>query len=351
MNSNQLRIWIDIDNSPHVPFFRPIIKKLQNLGHDVVVTARDYAQSVELLDLYGISYHKIGKHPGKHKLKKVIGTLYRSVQLAKFAIGRKFDIAVNHASRSQAIAAFWLRCPYVAMYDYEYVSTKVFDITACKILVPDAISDESLESQGVNVEKVVKYPGFKEQLYIYDLNPDPSIYDELGINPDKIVVTLRPPQTAAHYHVHASDQFFEAVLKFLSSQSNVTIVILSRTKQQEMDIQESVRYTDATVVFPNHAVDGINLLWHSDVVISGGGTMNREAALLGIPTYTIFAGKLGILDQKLILEQKMKKISSPQEVNQIILKKRPALEIPDNKKTQLVDFITNQILTVAHQGK
>ncbi len=346
-NNCSKRIWIDIDNSPHVLFFRPIIQKLQSLGHYVTITARDYSQSIGLLDLFGMPYYKIGVHPGKNKLKKVIGTLHRASQLAMFALPQKFDVAASHGSRSQTIAAYWLRCPYIIMCDYEYVYTKIFNLLAKRILVPDLIPDESLKNQGMNLDKILKYPGFKEELYIYDLDPDDSIYSKLEIDPSTVIVTLRPPQTAAHYHIHETELIFEAVLNFLCSHSNVTIVILARTREQEKDISPYIKGSKAKLIFPDKAIDGINLVWHSDIMISGGGTMNREAALLGIPTYTMFASQLGALDQKLVNEQKMKKIGSVNDVDKIDIRKRPIIKMSHENRDQLVNFIVDQIIGVA----
>ncbi len=261
------KIWIDLDNTPHVPFFKPIIEKLNERGYQVVVTARDAYQVCDLADYFNISYKRIGRHYGKNKLMKVLGTLARAFQIIPEMLREKPDIAVSHGSRTQIIVASLLKIRSVIIYDYEH-------------------------AKGL----VLVYP-----TYVPDFQPDPVIRQELGIAEEALLITIRPPATEAHYFNPKSEELFEAIIEFLADKPNIQIVLLPRNKKQEHFVRELWRglFQSGKLIIPDHAVDGLNLIWFSDLVISGGGTMNREAAALGVPVYSIFRGKIGAVDQYL----------------------------------------------------
>jgi len=291
------KIWIDLDNTPHVPFFKPIIEKLNERGYQVVVTARDAYQVCDLADYFNISYKRIGRHYGKNKLMKVLGTLARAFQIIPEMLREKPDIAVSHGSRTQIIVASLLKIRSVIIYDYEHAKGLVL-VYPTWVMLPDVIPDSGIKSKK---SLVYKYHGIKEDVYVPDFQPDPVIRQELGIAEEALLITIRPPATEAHYFNPKSEELFEAIIEFLADKPNIQIVLLPRNKKQEHFVRELWRglFQSGKLIIPDHAVDGLNLIWFSDLVISGGGTMNREAAALGVPVYSIFRGKIGAVDQYL----------------------------------------------------
>jgi predicted glycosyltransferase/peptidoglycan/xylan/chitin deacetylase (PgdA/CDA1 family) len=305
------RIWIDLDNTPHVPFFIPIIRELKARGFKVFLTARDAFQVCELADQQRLDYQRIGRHWGKQKAMKVFGWLLRSARLAPFALRTKPSLALSHGSRSQALIANLLGIPTVMIADYEHARSVPFAIPDWEIS-PDVIPAEELPSS-----KVLKYQGLKEDVYVPFFEPNPSLLDELGLNDDDLVVTVRPPATEAHYHNPESEVILRELMQWLLTQPLVKIVLLPRDqKQGEILFREHPTWMDSKrVILPARAVDGLNLIFFSDLVISGGGTMNREAAALGIPVYSIFRGPLGEVDRHLVAEGRLTMISSPNEIS------------------------------------
>jgi uncharacterized protein len=191
-------IWIDLDNAPHVPLFRPLIRALRSAGHEILVTFREHGYVADLLRMSEIAGHRIGRHPGGSSLMKVAGLLNRSARLARYAAGRRIDIAVSHGSRALVLACAVLRIPCVTMYDYEFVSTGLFNRFSRWVMLPDAIPEERLARIGLPEAKAIRYPGFKEEIYLGDFAPDGGILRELELDPGRILAILRPPATMAH---------------------------------------------------------------------------------------------------------------------------------------------------------
>jgi len=292
------KIWIDFDNSPHVPFFNPIIKELKQRGCFVTLTARDCFQVCGLADLYGLKYRRVGRHYGKNKILKVLGTIIRSIQLLPTIFGERPVLAVSHGSRSQLIAAKMLGIQTVIIFDYEFTQG-VGPIFPDWVIGPELIPNRLHNHTHI---RFLRYPGIKEDIYVPSFKPDSSILNELGLNGEDFIITMRPPATEAHYHNPESEKLFVAVVEFLVQNPVVKIVILPRNeKKQTAWIKDmwSESYQTGKIIIPDHAVNGLNLIWHSDFVISGGGTMNREAAALGVPVYSIFRGKIGAVDRYL----------------------------------------------------
>lgn len=342
--SKQLRIWIDVDNSPHVPFFSPLIKEMEKMGCEVTITARDCFQTCGLLDMSGREYFKIGRHYGKNLFLKIAGLVIRAFQLYLFGRGKEFSVAVGHGSRSLILAAFLLRVPMVNMFDYEYSKFGPFlNRLATKQLLPALIPDFAVD----HVKNVVKYPGLKEEVYIGDFKPDDSIYDRLGIDSQKVVVTVRPPATEAHYHQANSEEIYNSVIDYLRCQEDITVVVLPRNEKQRKYIEELSGDDESNIIIPECVVNGLNLLWHSDLVISGGGTMNREAAALGVPVYSIFGSEIGAIDKYLAASGRLELINKPEDVYQIKIKKSEGYACSYQKRQDLVDFLINEIVTVA----
>jgi hypothetical protein len=339
------RIWIDIDNSPHVPFFIPIIEELRRKGCEVLLTARDAYQVRELLELNGISCQLIGDHYGKNRVAKVLGTCVRAAQLMPYVIGRKIDLAVSHGSRAQMLCGFILKIPTVLILDYEFIAKMGF-IRPDWIFVPEMIPD----SKELNPKRnVIRYPGLKEDVYVPRLRVNSAIRMQLGFDERDIVVMVRPPAIEAHYHNPEAEVLLEAALHFLMNAPAVRVVLLPRNESQSKSLGKRwEKWIDnRKIVIPETAIDGINLIWFSDLVISGGGTMNREAAALGVPVYSIFRGKIGAVDRQLQREGRLVLIESVDDISEKIALTRKE---PRDKRTiderRALQIIVDSLVTI-----
>jgi predicted glycosyltransferase len=308
-------VWIDLDNSPHIPFFWPIIRRFEENDYSVRLTARNCFQVCGLADFYKLKYKSIGKHYGKNKALKVFGTLYRALQLLPIAAKAKPVLALSHGSRAMVIAARLLNIPTVVMMDYEFVQMIPF-VPLALIIAPEVVAMGGI-AKGKTV--VAKYPGIKEDVYVPFFRPDEAIKHQLNLADDRIVVTIRPPATEAHYHNPESEVLFAEVMNTLGALRNVKMVILPRNEiKQTVWIRKNWPhlFADQKVVIPDQVVNGLNLMWHSDLVISGGGTMNREAAALGVPVYSIFRGKTGAVDRYLSEKGRLCLLTSKEDVRE-----------------------------------
>lgn len=306
------RIWIDIDNSPHVPFFLPIIEELKKAGFDVTLTARDMYQVRELLEFFELRCEVIGRHYGKTKVLKFLGTFVRVAQLMPTALKGRPHLALSHGSRAQILACKALGIPTAMMHDYEH-STKTGFLEPNWTLTPDVIPNTAM---GAKARNHLKYPGLKEDVYSHRLQPNPTVLRALGIQPHELVVTLRPPATEAHYHNPESEVLFDATVRMLQKRADVRAVTLPRNDRQKKQLQRDWpgMIAKGQMIIPDAPLDGMNLIWFSDLVVSGGGTMNREAAALGVPVYSIFRGKLGAVDRYLADSGRMTLIEKAEDV-------------------------------------
>lgn len=344
--SRKARIWIDLDNSPHVPFFAPIIDELQKCGHSIVLTARDCFQVRELADLFQLKYKLVGRHQGKNKVRKLFGLCLRGLQLIPTVLKEKPDLALSHGSRSQLIVSAALRIPSLVIVDYEYAKSLVL-IQPTWFMCPEVIPASAF---GCDPQRVLKYPGIKEDVYVPRFVPDARIRPQLGLGGDDLVVTVRPPATEAHYHRPQSDELFEAVIQFLSARPEVKVVVLPRNEKQAAQLKNHWPDLFATqkMRIPQQVVDGLNLIWHSDLVISGGGTMNREAAALGVPVYSTFRGQIGAVDRYLRDRGRLVLLESVQDLqSKIQLVRRSPSATLQNGNDGALSSIVNQVIAIA----
>ena len=312
-NSSFKKVWIDLDNSPHVPFFNPIINELNKKGYEVILTVRDCFQTCGLANLFGLNYRRIGRHYGKNKVMKVIGTLIRALQLLPNALRERPALTVSHGSRSQLITAWMLRIPSVIIFDYEYTQGLGFIVPGW-VMAPGVIPDSNIVH---NKGFALRYPGIKEDVYVPSFKPDPTILNKLAIKKDVIVVTIRPPATEAHYHNPESETLFFEVVELLGHNPDVQIVILPRNEIKQTTWIKNTwsGWCDTKkIIIPDHVVNGLDLIWYSDFVVSGGGTMNREAAALGVPVYSIFRGKIGAVDRYLSDEGRLTLLENAEDI-------------------------------------
>jgi uncharacterized protein len=342
-----INIWIDLDNSPHVPFFVPISHELEKQGHSIYFTARNAFQVCGLADSYGLSYTKIGKHWGANVLLKAFGTILRSFWLAGHLKKVKPNLSISHGSRSLIIASAMLRIPTILIYDYEHAEMLPF-VKPFLGVTPAYIQKNGLERHFK--KGIQSFSGLKEDVYACSFVPDINILDQLGIREDEILVTIRPPATEAHYHNPEAEKLFFATVEMLGGQPNLRMVILPRNEKTQKELIKktwSGWYDQGKIIIPEHVVDGLNLIWHSDLVVSGGGTMNREAAALGVPVYSIFRGKLGAVDRYLSEKGRLVLIETVADVESKI---RPIKR--DNKyRTHSTDrTVLNQIIHIIEEA-
>ncbi|HUQ23913.1 MAG TPA: DUF354 domain-containing protein [Gaiellaceae bacterium] len=313
-----MRVWIDITNSPHVLFFRPLIRLLVADGHEVEVTTREYAQTVELLRLNGLPHQIVGpRHGGAGAFGKARALAGRLPALRRFAKARRFDIALAHGSHELTLAARTLRIPSATAHDYEYATLQhqLGLRAATRAVFPDVIPAERLARLGARPPKLVRYPGIKEEYYLADFEPDPAVAE--GVDPAKILVVVRTPPEVSLYHRHGNPLFAD-VLERLGRDEAVHAVVLPRTREQ----RETVRALGLpSLHVPKRAIDAQSLIGLADLVVSAGGTMNREAVALGTPVYTTFAGRLGAVDAALIADGRLTPLG---DAGALAVRKRPA---------------------------
>jgi predicted glycosyltransferase len=334
-----MKIWIDMTAPAHVLVFRPIIPRLRERGHEVEVTARDYAQTLELLELQGIDHVAFGRHGGASRLRKLGSLLSRSRATRRFARRQGFELAVGHGSNDLAIAARRLRIPAVNMFDYEFATLQhnIGCRLARRVITPDTIPPERLQRYGAGPDKLVQYPGLKEDYYLADFTPDEGVLDQLGLDRVNVIVVVRPPPDVSLYH-RKSNPLFPQVLTHIGSQEGVQAVVLPRTDAQ----REYVRALELpSVVLAEHAVDAQSLVALADLVVSAGGTMNREAVALGTPVYTTYGGRLGGVDEALIRDNRLRPLTDPRGLE--LVKRDSTGERRRRDPALLVDMILGAV--------
>jgi predicted glycosyltransferase len=295
--------------SAHVLVFRPLISLLRERGDGVEITARDYAQTLQLLELHDLEATVVGRHGGRSRLGKARSLASRLRALRKWARPREFDLALAHGSHELTLTARRLGIPSTTTHDYEFAALQhhLGMRAATKVVVPDSIPEERLARFGVRPPKLLRYPGLKEEYYLSDFEPDLGVPDRLGVERDRVLVVLRPPPDVSLYHRH-SNPLFPQTLGYLGNLDSVQAVVLPRTDEQREYVRELAL---PSVIVPDRAVDAQSLIALADVVVSAGGTMNREAAALGVPVYTTYGGRLGGVDEELIRQGRLKPLTDP----------------------------------------
>ena len=307
-----MRVWVDMTASAHVLVFRPLIRLLLERGDEVEITARDYAQTLELLELHGLEATVLGRHGGRSRLGKARALTSRLGELRRWAKGRGFDVALAHGSHELTITARRLGIPCSTTFDYEWawLQHQLGCRAATKVVVPESIPPERLARYGAVPPKLLQYEGLKEEYYLADFEPDRGVLDQLGVDASRVIVVLRPPPDVSLYHRH-SNPLFPLVLEHLGRNEDVHAVVIPRTADQH-------RYVAGldlpSVAVPEHAIDAQSLIALADLVVSAGGTMNREAVALGVPVYTTYGGRLGGVDEWLIREGRLVPLTDPRAI-------------------------------------
>ena len=315
-----MRVWIDLTNSPHVLVMRPVIQRLRAGGHHVSVTARDFAQTIELCERFGIDHSAIGHHRGGAVAAKARGLASRSVALVRWARsqaraagGLRFDVALGHGSNDLSVAAAILRIPSATMFDYEWATVQhnINCRLARAVVVPAAIPPVRLDRYGAR-GKVRAYEGLKEEYYLADFEPSAEVLDQLGLDRGRPIIVVRPPPEVSLYHRFENDLFAGVLerLRRAAAEQGTQPVVLPRVDSQRQELARVPGF-----VVPEHAIDAQSLIAAADLVISAGGTMNREAVALGTPVYTTFEGRLGAVDERLIAEDRLRRLGAPDELD------------------------------------
>jgi predicted glycosyltransferase len=314
-----MRVWIDMTAPAHVLVYGPLIELLDERGAEIELTARDYAQTLQLLELHGLEAEVIGRHGGRSRLGKARSLTSRLRHLRRWAKGRHFELALAHGSHELTITARRLGIPSSTTFDYEWawLQHQLGCRAATRVVIPEAIPPERLERYGVGPAKLRRYPGLKEEYYLSRFEPDPSVIDAWGLDRSRVIVVVRTPPDVSLYH-RASNPLFPRVLDHLGSHPGVHAIVIPRTAEQSAYVRGLEL---PSLVVPDRAVDAQSLIALSDVVVSAGGTMNREAAALGIPVYTTYGGRLGGVDERLIREGRLVPVTDPRAIE---LKKREA---------------------------
>jgi uncharacterized protein len=304
-----VKVWIDMTASAHVLVFRPLIRLMRERGDDVEVTARDYAQTVQLLELHGIDADLIGSHGGRSRLGKLRAMTGRLRALRHWAAPRRFDIALAHGSHELTLTARKLDVPSATTFDYEFATLQhqLGCRAATRVVVPEAIPPSRLERYGARPPKLVRYAGLKEEYYLADFEPNGAVAGEYVPDDGRVLVVVRTPPDVSLYH-RKSNPLFPQVLEHLGRQDAVRAIVLPRTEEQRTRVRALGL---PSIVVPERAVDAQSLIALADLVVSAGGTMNREAAALGVPVYTTYGGRLGGVDEALIREGRLRPLTDP----------------------------------------
>jgi predicted glycosyltransferase len=342
------KIWIDLDNSPHVPFFVPIIPELKARGFEIFLTARDTYQVCDLLKYYGVQARVIGKHNGKLKIMKLLGTAWRALELVRIIRKEKIDISLMHGSRSCLMASAILGIQNITIVDYEHSASFSIQNKNMTVIYPEVISTEGMSKRNVSF---LKYPGIKEDVYLPSFYPDPKLKARLGIGENELLVTVRPPATEAHYHNPEAEGLLVATLEKFCKMPGARVLLLPRSKNQEKELRAGWTRDLASgkIVIPERVEDGMNIIWNSDLVVSGGGTMNREAAAMGVPVYSIFRGTLGAVDRFLSEQGRLVLLENVEQVRtriKAVRRDRSALAL-NHQKSAALETIVNHITDIA----
>ena len=312
-----MRVWVDCTAAAHPLVLRPIMERLQAGGHDVEVTARDYGQTEGILERLGIPFTSVGAHGGGSMFGKGRALAGRSGRLWRWAGSRDFDLALAHGSVDIAVVSRLRRIPLVQMNDYEHagLQRRISFRGARLVLAPDAIPVEAMERAGARPGRLFRYPGLKEDYYLSDFEPDAAVLEELAIDRGALLAVVRPPPETSEYH--RQNSLYDGVIDRLLAGDATTVVIPRTTDQATRLTERGARPTasdGAKLVVPDHAVDAQSLIAFADLVVSAGGTMNREAVALGTPVYTIFSGAMGAVDERLIAESRLRPLSNPDAI-------------------------------------
>ena len=340
-----MKVWIDLSNSPHPLLFEPIAERLEGAGHGVLFTVRDNAQTVELAHARWPNAEVIGEESPPARAAKAKAAADRIGALASWARGARPDVALSHNSYAQIVAARLTGTRVITAMDYEHQPANHLAFRlAHAVLLPRALRDAGMERMGATAGKTWFYDGLKEEIYLGRFEPDPAVLDQVGVTRDngEIVVVARTPPHGALYH-QADNPIFSEVLRRIGANSEARCVVLSRqTKQREELEREEI----PGVVLPREVVDARALMYCADLVVGAGGTMTREAALLGVPTVSIFAGRAAAADRWLEERGALRRLTGVGDLPPIRRRQDAPREVAElrRRSTHLVDHFVDAVV-------
>ena len=342
-------LWVDLSTAPDPLFFRPLVRRFAALGHRIWITSRQYGETGAIATSCGLDPEVVGVHGGHSTAAKAWANGRRAILLARRARRRHLDLAVSFNSYAQAVAARMCRIPFVTVADYEYQPANHLAFRlAQRVIVPEGFDRETLWRQGAEPGRTIFLPGLKEHVSLVDFEPDPGFSDQLaamGISSDQLLVTMRPPATNSLYHRFENEWFYE-VLADLARRPGVVVVLLARYSAQAERI--SALGLD-NIVVPDAVIDGLNLIYWSDLVVSAGGSMNREAVVLATPAATVFEGQMAGVDRRLIESGMLTDLRSRSGLDSLVIRKK-ARDLPILASESAVEQLVAAMLEMAHSG-
>jgi predicted glycosyltransferase len=338
-----MSIWVDIANSPQVLLLSPIINELEKRGYDLVVTTRQHGETVALADKYALVHTVIGAHGGSTLAGKGFAIALRGLKLLRFMRNHNVELALSGSSYSQALATYCMKIPLVALCDYEgNPGMHIICHVAKKILVPQVFSKDNLYRYGATENQIESFNGLKENIYLSEFVPDTSFLERIGVSSGSKLVIMRPASEVSTYH-QFENPLFDRALEFVASHEDIHVFVLPRDRRQR---QKYASLRLPNVQIPESVLNGPNLIYHSDLVVGAGGTMNREAVVLGTPVYSLFMGLLGSVDKRLIETGKMTHIRNTSDIPKIeVRKKQPNSPTYQILGRGILDEIINKILS------
>ncbi len=302
-------IWFDLANSPHVMFFRPIISAIRDF--DVLITARDFSETADLLNSFGMDFILVGKHGGKNKIRKILEMVRRVWNFGKILKGKEVILAVSHNSYDQIVSSkiFGIRNITFMDYDKQIANHLAFRLSDL-VVVQEWFPDKALRRFGAR--KVKRYKGLKEEMYLLDFKPNPEIPKVFDIR--RPFVLSRPPSLSSLYQ-KGYGIFWESV-NYLKKKG-VDIRVLPRNPEDnEICKSFGIECLKKPVPAPQ-------IIFWADAFLGGGGTMTREAVVLGTPAYSVIP-QPGYLDKKL---QEMGLLNFVEDPSDIRVKEKTKFEI------------------------
>jgi predicted glycosyltransferase len=345
-------IWIDLDHAPHIPLFASLISGLKRRGHRPLVTVCDYGYTRAVIDREDIPYDLVGDRRQRNPVTRLVGHVRRIAALIRWSRGREIDVAISHGSRTLVIACALLRIPCVTMYDNESASTALFNRLSTKVLLPEVIPDDLFSARRLKRAQLVKYPGFKEEVYLGGFVPDSSLLDDLHVREDQTLVVLRPPASAAHHHSLTGEKIIEVFIERISAEKDAVGVLVPRSPEEGAAITKWIKDPSKFRLL-TRPVNGLNLLWHADVVVGSGVTMNREASLMGVAAYGVFMGKIGTVERTLSERGRLALVRDVDAALRVPFVKRQRADFSrftaewKAQSASLVDYICDEVLEVA----
>lgn len=337
-------LWIDLDNAPHVVFFAPVVRALEARGVPVALTARAVNDTPALAAHYGLAPEVSGHGFGRNRLHKLAGTMIQALRLARRMRGRSPALAISHGSRAQALAAALLRVPIALFFDYENADLRAFKPLDTHYFYPEALAAQLGPMAFIPPGRRHAYPGLKEHLALLSASGDLAALATAGVPVQRPYAVVRPESDTAHYlDGQGHDDVLLAALRKCREWDLVPVVV-PRAPEQRARLQ-TLLAGSTDVVFPSRAVTGTDLLAGARLLVSGGGTMNREAVVLGLPCISMFRGRLGALDRSFIEGGRMLHAPTAAAIEGLAAPPSPpAAAAPADTAQQLLSWIVQHLV-------